>query len=79
MEGAGLPATHVKGIRGFADTILRTPTEPFNPRNRRVSIVVQNHVVPQAARTAADGPAPEHATHGEAAEPHAAAPAPKAP
>ena len=42
MEDAGLPATQVKAIRGFADTILRTPGEPFNPRNRRVSIVVQN-------------------------------------
>lgn len=42
MEEAGMPATHVKAIRGFADTILRTPGEPFNPRNRRVSIVVQN-------------------------------------
>jgi chemotaxis protein MotB len=42
MEEAGLPPTHVKGIRGFADTILRTPEAPANPRNRRVSIVVQN-------------------------------------
>ena len=41
MEDAGLPRTHVKAVRGFADTILRTPAEPFNPRNRRVSIVVQ--------------------------------------
>jgi chemotaxis protein MotB len=79
MESAGLPATHVKGIRGFADTILRTPTEPFNPRNRRVSIVVQNKVVPQAARTPPDGPTREKTTHGEATEPHAAVPAPKAP
>jgi chemotaxis protein MotB len=42
MEESGLPAAHVKAIRGFADTSLRTPGEPFNPRNRRVSIVVQN-------------------------------------
>jgi chemotaxis protein MotB len=42
MEDAGLPLTHVKAIRGFADSVLRTPGEPFNPRNRRVSIVVQN-------------------------------------
>jgi len=57
MEEAGLPASHVKGIRGFADTILRTPSEPTNPRNRRVSIIVQNgapaNVVRAAAATAA--------------------------
>ena len=45
MEGAGLPPTHVKAVRGFADTILRTPDAPFNPRNRRVSIVVQHSAV----------------------------------
>jgi len=48
MEEAGMPATHVKAIRGFADTVLRTPAEPFNPRNRRVSIVVQNSAVARA-------------------------------
>ena len=61
MESAGLPVTHVKAIRGFADTLLRTPAEPFNPRNRRVSIVVQNRSLPkdaQAQREAADHTAP---------------------
>ena len=48
MESAGLPETHVKAIRGFADTILRTPGEPFNSRNRRVSIVVQNAALGEA-------------------------------
>lgn len=42
MEAAGLPLGHIQGIRGFADTIPRTPDDRFNPRNRRVSIVVQH-------------------------------------
>ena len=75
MEEAGLPASHVKGIRGFADTILRTPAEPANPRNRRVSIVVQNGAA-KAARAAAQAAA----APGEAPATHAAAaPATKAP
>jgi chemotaxis protein MotB len=61
MEDAGLPPGHVKAIRGFADTILRTPEEPLNPRNRRVSIVVQNDQVLKVARAAGQAPvAPEH-------------------
>ena len=40
MESAGLPGRHVQGVRGFADTQLRTPDAPFDPRNRRVTIVV---------------------------------------
>lgn len=64
MEQAGLPASHVKAIRGFADSILRTPGAPFNPRNRRVSIVVQNDTV----QTMADAtrPAPAAAPAGTA-------------
>jgi len=72
MEDAGLPATQVKAIRGFADTILRTPGEPFNPRNRRVSIVVQNDKSTRpgkAAGTTAGAPDPA----GDASGPRAAA------
>ncbi len=56
MEEAGLPPSHVKGIRGFADTILRTPEAPANPRNRRVSIVVQNSSAARAVRAAGRTP-----------------------
>ncbi|BCS33488.1 hypothetical protein TBR22_A27150 [Luteitalea sp. TBR-22] len=73
MEDAGLPPRHVKAIRGFADTILRTPEEPLNPRNRRVSIVVQNDQVPRIAKAAGQAPvAPEHPSPA-APEAHAAA------
>ena len=34
----GLRATQLKGIRGFADTVLRYQDQPLDPRNRRVSI-----------------------------------------
>jgi chemotaxis protein MotB len=76
MEESGLPPTHVKAIRGFADTVLRTPGEPFNPRNRRVSIVVQNDAAMRPSKVsgtapgAPDGAAPALPAAGEAA--HAA-------
>jgi chemotaxis protein MotB len=47
MEGAGLRAGQVKGVRGYADTRLRM-SDPFEPRNRRVSIVVRNTSLPAA-------------------------------
>ncbi len=42
MERAGLQGRQVRGVRGCADTQLRTPDDPFNARNRRVSIIVQH-------------------------------------
>jgi|WetSurMetagenome_2_1015567.scaffolds.fasta_scaffold212091_2 chemotaxis protein MotB len=41
MQRGGLGATQVRGVRGYADMHLRTPDDPLNARNRRVSIVVQ--------------------------------------
>jgi chemotaxis protein MotB len=42
MENAGLQPGQVRGVRGCADTQLRTPGDPYNARNRRVSIIVQH-------------------------------------
>ncbi|HEY3381284.1 MAG TPA: flagellar motor protein MotB [Vicinamibacterales bacterium] len=42
MEKNGLHAGQVRGVRGCADTQLRTPDDPFNAKNRRVSIIVQH-------------------------------------
>jgi chemotaxis protein MotB len=42
MERAGLSPRRIKGVRGFADTRLRTEADAFDSHNRRVSIVVQN-------------------------------------
>jgi len=41
MQRAGLSGVQVRGVRGFADMQLRTPSDPYNARNRRVSIIVQ--------------------------------------
>jgi chemotaxis protein MotB len=67
MEEAGMPAGHVKAIRGFADTILRTPDAPFDPRNRRVSIVVQNEKAARVAKAAGSVPGAPEATGPEPA------------
>ena len=40
LEGGGLLPTRIRAVRGYADTLLRMPADPFDPRNRRVSIVV---------------------------------------
>lgn len=42
MLAAGLRPDQISAVRGFADTDLRVPDDPFDPRNRRVSIVVRN-------------------------------------
>ncbi|HXT71019.1 MAG TPA: flagellar motor protein MotB [Vicinamibacterales bacterium] len=36
----GLQHGQLKAVRGFADTQLRFPDEPLDPRNRRVSIII---------------------------------------
>src|SRR5258708_4818930 len=41
MQESGLRADQVAEVRGFADQRLRKPADPFDPSNRRVSIVVK--------------------------------------
>ncbi len=41
MQEDGLAANQVSQVRGFADQKLRKPDEPFDPSNRRVSLIVQ--------------------------------------
>lgn len=41
MRASGLRADQVEQVRGFADQRLRTPQDPLEPSNRRVSIIVQ--------------------------------------
>jgi chemotaxis protein MotB len=40
-----LPDGRINEVRGYADTRLRNPQDPLDPRNRRVSIVVSNQVI----------------------------------
>jgi chemotaxis protein MotB len=41
LVGSGMKATQIEAVRGYADTRLRTPETPFNPSNRRISIIVR--------------------------------------
>jgi chemotaxis protein MotB len=41
MHANGLRPTQVKQVRGFADQNLFRPDAPFDPANRRVSVIVQ--------------------------------------
>ncbi len=75
----GLRLDQVAQVRGFADQHLRTPKDPTNASNRRISVIIQYLNAPPAekAKTGEEKP------HGEAAEakpagekPPAAQPAP---
>jgi chemotaxis protein MotB len=41
MQQSGLVSNQISQVRGFADQHLRTPQDPFEPSNRRISIIVQ--------------------------------------
>jgi chemotaxis protein MotB len=40
MEHAGVRAGQISQVRGFADRQLRVPTDPLDPSNRRISVIV---------------------------------------
>jgi chemotaxis protein MotB len=42
MQEAGLRVDQVSQVRGFADQRLLMKSEPTNPKNRRISIIVRN-------------------------------------
>jgi chemotaxis protein MotB len=41
MQEDGLAEKQVAQVRGFADQLLRKPDDPFDPSNRRISLIVQ--------------------------------------
>jgi chemotaxis protein MotB len=41
MQGNGIRSDQVMQVRGFADQRLRKPTDPLDPSNRRISLIVQ--------------------------------------
>ena len=41
MQISGLGGNQVTQVRGYADQRLRTPNDPFEPSNRRISLIVQ--------------------------------------
>jgi chemotaxis protein MotB len=42
MQQNGLGSQQVAQVRGFADQLLRKPKSPFDPSNRRISLIVQH-------------------------------------
>jgi chemotaxis protein MotB len=59
MERSGLQAGQVRGVRGYADRQLRVADVPLDPRNRRVSVIVEHlyraNALPAAVRELASG------------------------
>lgn len=41
MQQQGVRPDQVAQVRGFADQLLRKPQDPFDPSNRRISLIVQ--------------------------------------
>jgi len=41
MDDTGLRSDQVSQVRGYADQQLRLPAKPFDPSNRRISLIVQ--------------------------------------
>jgi chemotaxis protein MotB len=41
MQQSGLGDKQVAQVRGFADQLLRKPDNPYDPSNRRISLIVQ--------------------------------------
>jgi chemotaxis protein MotB len=77
MERGGLHAGQVRGVRGYADRQLRVG-EPLDPRNRRVSVIVEHlyraSSLPAGVREMASGAKPSP-KEGDAPTPPVAAPA----
>jgi chemotaxis protein MotB len=41
LQQGGVPSSQISQVRGFADQSLRVPSNPMDPSNRRVSLIVQ--------------------------------------
>jgi chemotaxis protein MotB len=77
MQAHGLKTNQIHGVKGYADTVPRIPSDRADPRNRRVSIVVLPALVAARRPLAADaGTAPAAAPQPA---PPAAAPSPAPP
>ena len=66
MERGGLRGAQVTSVRGLADRQLRFPADPFDARNRRVSILVKNPLLKTPAAGSADPARPEASTPSDA-------------
>jgi chemotaxis protein MotB len=50
MQESGVRSNQVTQVRGYADQLLRVKSNPFDPSNRRVSILVKNLGAPSQDR-----------------------------
>ena len=48
MEQHGVRKEQVGQVRGFADRQLRHPEDPMHPSNRRISVIIQYLIPPEA-------------------------------
>jgi chemotaxis protein MotB len=73
MQQSGLGESQVSQVRGYADQMLRTPADPLNASNRRISVIVQSMEVKTEDAEKAAEPAKEGAPPG-VPPPHEEAP-----
>jgi len=88
LQSSGIRQDQVTQVRGFADQMLLKPDAPFDPSNRRISLIVQNFDPADAAKlqslnpNKSAAPSVSHDSHSQssprASTPHAA-PASSAP
>jgi chemotaxis protein MotB len=59
MQDNGLRRNQVSQVRGYADQHLRLPNDPYDPSNRRISLIVQYLEAPPAAAESTKNSAPQ--------------------
>jgi chemotaxis protein MotB len=59
MQQDGVRSDQVSQVRGYADQMLRIPSNPYDPTNRRVTILVKNEPGAPARLPANTSPTPE--------------------
>ena len=64
MQEDGVRADQVTQVRGYADQMLRVKNNPFDPSNRRISILVKNDVAPAPVPATAVRDKAEPTKHG---------------
>jgi chemotaxis protein MotB len=64
MQDAGLRPNQVSQVRGYADQKLRVPSNPLDPSNRRISLIVQ-YLTADQPPVPGDGKAPGGAESGK--------------
>jgi chemotaxis protein MotB len=78
MQSSGLRNDQVSQVRGYADQKLRVPSNPMDPSNRRISLIVQYLTVDAPPVPANPGAGPPGASGG-AAKPGNGGPLPEIP